>query len=519
MLTVEDELKPIEISATLNADEAETSTYCINLRHYHVEPQTRLLNVLSRSADGRLRLLTSRHEYVTPRFVNLYVQVETMATELIYQTEMSWIGVERIEVRAGACDKSYDCTFEPGEPCGWRSVLPITAMPDSLFEFKIRTCESMSEDVTTDRPDGHALISSNGMSEAEFKKNGYANGTAVAIFRSPSIKGGVDQHRCFTFYQYVKSLQHARLDLRPYFVNRHLTGEPIWSNVHSVQVDSLYQWQKVQLSLLFTSDMHLEFVAYNLPGSEVALDEISLRDGPCEPTPTCSFQNYDFCSYRSDDTNENRFLILHELPPNRKPKMSTEMAKHVRQLVKESQPFALFDVTMLSRLKTDFYYEAGVVSPLFSRQSSTCLRVEYSFMADDVSDSYFSIEFKQYRTFVTLLRDDEPQQFSGDWNQAEFTIPPGHNMKIKFLAAVHYSNESSVPMVAIKSVQSFKGDCESTVDSEPVEEFTCSFDDNACAYLYSSGSDLSWTRYDGSKPHPDLPNFDGNDGEHTDLAI
>jgi hypothetical protein len=502
--------KPISVTAKLNSDDVNDSFYCVEFSHYFYDPMVQPLDVIVTRDDGRSERLTSRHEYTANTYNNLKVQVDTRSTALSFVAHMSWIGLKQIEVKPGKCDIPWQCTFEPGEPCSWE----IQSSNDE-YQFKVQQVDkslfvTVAEDVTTDGQ-GHVLVAHN--AGGIYETDNTIKDKQMTLFRSPPMAGGDDSHYCLTFYTFAASFRSDILEVRPYFVEQQQSGDAIWSNLHSNQVTNAFTWQKHQISLHAKSNIQLDLIAYNFHGSPIILDEIEVINKRCLQAPSCDFKNRNFCSYSASEDSDFRFLFSSKFPNSGTGLLGNLAEKHAEDLVANSEQFAFIDFRMATQVRNKRYSmkaEVEMTSGTFSRDEPTCLQIEYSYVAERADQGAFVVSFGDTYHSYLLFKDDTPGHYDSKWKLVEFSLPPGHNMFLELRFEAPVPNES--PMLLLKDIRMLKGACESGLSRELVPEFTCTFNENTCAYL-RTGNAPRWTHFDGSKPNTDLPAFDGNDGK------
>ncbi|KAH9500542.1 hypothetical protein Btru_072226, partial [Bulinus truncatus] len=214
------------------------------------------------------------------------------------------IAVDDIAIPSGLCpEKSIEsgavyCTFE-NQPVN-ETLCGFTQETDDNFDWSLSSKNSQNTEPYTDHTYGSFTghyIYTDGSSPQK------ANDTAR--IRSPTYAPGTSQQHCLTFFYEMFGADIGTLNVYQVTAGQSVLGSSaIWSRSYDMGPG----WRKAEVTIHLLGNYQLIFEGILGDGdkSDIALDDIMIKNGFCPNPRTCSFTN-DICEWRNIVDGTDKF--------------------------------------------------------------------------------------------------------------------------------------------------------------------------------------------------------------------
>ncbi|XP_035658189.1 MAM and LDL-receptor class A domain-containing protein 1-like [Branchiostoma floridae] len=373
---------------------------------------------------------------------------------------------------------TFDCDFET-DICGW------TQAGDDDFDWtrNLGTTGSTQTGPSTDHTTGtgyYIYIETSGQS---------LNQTARVL--SPQLPGS--GQRCLTFYYHMYG-QHVNM-LNVYFMRRGQLGQPVWSK-QGTQGD---QWWAGQVNLPINPGDVVDQVAFEgVRGTsfrgDIALDDIQLTQGPCNPLPTvppsasplpptgdtCTFEDPAICGYTQDDSDDFDWTRLSGNTP------TTNSGPTNDHTLNTPAGYYMYTEMSSPRAPGDI---ARLLSPVYAAGSARCVEFYYHMFGPDIGTLKLELLVAgQTRVPLWSLSDDQGDQ----WVINQVTINPTDSYQLVFEAIRGASFRGDI---AIDDVTIRDGSCGGGGGGN------CDFENGLCTWTNELNDDeFDWVQGTGDTP-------------------
>ncbi|CAH3118157.1 unnamed protein product [Pocillopora meandrina] len=363
----------------------------------------------------------------------------------------------------------FDCNFENGI-CSWSQSI--------TDRFDWTRHRGSTGSVLTGPSIDHTTGTSQGWYvyiETSFPRQ--VNDTARIL--SPTIKADGSQKsiHCVSFWYHMYG-PHVDT-LRLYQKVGSTLGKPKWVR----QGDQGNQWIQGEYTVEHTKDVQIVFeavrgVSYR---GDIALDDISLKDGSCPSSGMCSFEAADICGYQNSYDTTDKFNWLRSNGPTTS--IGTgPVADHTYGTV-----YGHYMYTEVSPLNLNAGDTAHLRSPRYPATQGSCLQFWYHMYGRTIGTLNVYVEtFSIFKSKVWSKTGND----SNIWNVAQVNIKSRSGYQIVFegVKGASYTGD-----IAIDDVKIMNGSCPSPGD--------CSFDDGMCTWTNArTGDTFDWIVGGGRTP-------------------
>ncbi|XP_069366962.1 MAM and LDL-receptor class A domain-containing protein 2 [Paralichthys olivaceus] len=251
---------------------SRSSHICVGFWYYMLGPSVSILDLLVQTNSSEL-LVWTRRGTQNPEWINAQVTISNDTTQMVFTghrntNSLGFIAVDDVTVREGACTNQKMCGFE-SSMCG--------------FVNDVSHRGHWGRKRGTKHHVDHTYGTENGFYVTVMKKND--THTEVAQLLTPEFTSATEM--CVRFWYWLPT--GSSNDLTVHVLQSGQLSDALWQRSGEPSTG----WEVAEVTVSSAGRFRVAFKAARLPDSDSAakLDDISVRDGACNPPGTCDFES------------------------------------------------------------------------------------------------------------------------------------------------------------------------------------------------------------------------------------